>query len=523
MPLKASTALVRDVLGFVKMPDSLRGALLSFSFPRLDLEHGLVDVALQLAKLCKDRLPECKAFEVEWLQTGILVTEMNIFPGGRIFWTLSRINHSCAPNCVFTNSPGRWGLRTLRPIAKGEELTISYLGEELLLPTSQRKWLLWRSKCFVCQCLRCTSTEDPLRDRACACLGRAPRKWHVVNKPAVWQRADPSTKSRAVALLKEGTEFDSTGELRSTAEGLWVQIEECETNAQHSGWVLVDGAALGLGRLVEPSEGKLPLPPSHAGIIPGELRNRFQKRALGSRLGASANWYDQYKLESHVLPAASAAARWRQNSGDDQDPGSEVGLPAGWARLQGERWCCSCGASTGAMAAEKELSEVAQRVYALSLPDQKRASNAGVRGLALPEESFVLSALRLADDAGSLFGRRHWIWQWGLLFAVDLDLSLVRYTYMQWDAALASETAGMLLEVWDWLTSLGLSQEPSLFLHSRGQRLAKEMEGVTPTGSAKERFRELQVELRRRLEASTPSVSLLPPREFIPGTLFIAH
>ena len=36
----------------------------------------------------------------------------------------------------------------------------------------------------------------------------------------------------------------------------------------------------------------------------------------------------------------------------------------------------------------------------------------------------------LADDAGCLFGRRHWIWQMGLLFAVDLDLSLSRQKWL---------------------------------------------------------------------------------------------
>lgn len=74
-----------------------------------------------------------------------------------------------------------------------QEITISYLGEELLLPTLQRQWLLWRSKClpgwrdgawiyndfqswicgiamswqiwwvhwgFICRCPRCESPED---------------------------------------------------------------------------------------------------------------------------------------------------------------------------------------------------------------------------------------------------------------------------------------------------------------------------------------------------------------------------
>lgn len=35
---------------------------------------------------------------------------------------------------------------------------------------------------------------------------------------------------------------------------------------------------------------------------------------------------------------------------------------------------------------------------------------------------------------------------------------LNRYTYRKWDADWISGTASMLLEVWDWLSSLGLSQ-----------------------------------------------------------------
>ena len=34
----------------------------------------------------------------------------------------------------------------------------------------------------------------------------------MVHQPAVWRRKEPATQGRAVALLKEGTEFDATGE-----------------------------------------------------------------------------------------------------------------------------------------------------------------------------------------------------------------------------------------------------------------------------------------------------------------------
>lgn len=33
---------------------------MGFSYPALDSEHALVEVARQLAELCKERLPECK-------------------------------------------------------------------------------------------------------------------------------------------------------------------------------------------------------------------------------------------------------------------------------------------------------------------------------------------------------------------------------------------------------------------------------------------------------------------------------
>lgn len=507
-PLLASTALVRDLLSFALLPETLIGALMNFSYPDLDSEHALVEVARQLAELCKERLPECRDADVKLLQLGVLVTEMNIFPGGRIFWTMSRINHSCAPNCVFSAAPNRWGLRSIRDIAAGEEITISYLGEELLLPTLHRQWLLWRSKCFICRCPRCEKPEDPLRDRACNSCAPLPRRWQVVHQPAVWRRKEPATGGRAVALLKEGTEFDATGELRSTKEGLWVFGEDADS--KKSGWVLVDGSALGLGPLIEPID------PDFSNIWPGKLKRRFQKKAL-HRPGdmREFDWYDLDKVRRVM--------RWRKEEGSEQTNAAGESVPV--VRFRDGRWTCkSCGEEGEAFEKEeKALVEVAQRVFAMTLPDQRRASTAGVKGLALPTESFVLSALRLADDAGCLFGRRHWIWQMGLLFAVDLDLSLSRYTYMKWDGEFLLGTASMLLEVWDWLASLDLSQEPGYFLHSRALLLSRELDSVDPPDVIKDRFQFLQKKLHQRLDSLSPAVSILPARDFIPETLFVAH
>ena len=41
---------------------------MGFSYPALDSEHALVEVARQLAELCKERLPECKVtWQTRWL------------------------------------------------------------------------------------------------------------------------------------------------------------------------------------------------------------------------------------------------------------------------------------------------------------------------------------------------------------------------------------------------------------------------------------------------------------------------
>lgn len=332
------------------------------------------------------------------------------------------------------------------------------------------------------------------------------KRWRVVHQPAVWRRKEPTTGGRAVALMKEGTEFDATGAFRISKEGMWIFGED--TDPKKSGWVLVDGSALGLGPLIEPMD------LDRSNIWPGKLKKRLQRKAL-NRPGdmRELGWYDLDKVNPVI--------HWHKEGNSETDAG------VSFARWRDGRWICLCGAAVDGADAfvkgEKNLAEVAQRIFAIGMPDQRRASTAGVKGLILPGESFVLAALSLADDAGCLFGRRHWIWQMGLLFAVDLDLSLSRYTYMKWDGEFLLGTASMLLEVWDWLTSLGLSQEPGYFLHGRASRLLREMDGAEPPDSIKDRFQYLQTKLRQRLDSLSPAVSILPSRDFIPESLFIAH
>merc|ERR1712060_647271 len=97
------------------------------------------------------------------------------------------------------------------------------------------------------------------------------------------------------------------------------------------------------------------------------------------------------------------------------------------------------------------------------------------KGVALPEDRWVRDALKLVDDAGMLFGRRHWIWQMGLLYVIDLDLSLPKFATSlgRQGSSYMYGTAAAMVELWDWLASRGLAQEPGLWLLTRAEQLLK--------------------------------------------------
>lgn len=75
------------------------------------------------------------------------------------FRTMSRVNHSCDPNCVLV-VPRLFGaplqLKSCRPLQKGEECTISYLGPgEHVKVKAQQLQSLWESYGIMCQCAEC--------------------------------------------------------------------------------------------------------------------------------------------------------------------------------------------------------------------------------------------------------------------------------------------------------------------------------------------------------------------------------
>ena len=66
------------------------------------------------------------------------------------------INHSCAPNCVYSFAlDGTMIYRVIRDVNVGEEITVSYI--DLTLSTPIRRSILKEQRMFDCSCLRCVS------------------------------------------------------------------------------------------------------------------------------------------------------------------------------------------------------------------------------------------------------------------------------------------------------------------------------------------------------------------------------
>ena len=206
----------------------VRERILHLYHPDVNTQHPLVSIAGRVADICVRRLKECRVSQPRELQRAILAIEMNVFAGGRCFAKLCRVNHSCAPNIVFMAMTNQWRFKALRDIKAGEELLHSYLGKELLLPSYVRRQHLWRSKCFMCDCERCTAACYPTRVIPCRfCLGR----WRVSHRPGVWLRAGPSTKSAQRAFLGTNSRLRSTGRFFLGRVPTWVLVLEPSTRA----------------------------------------------------------------------------------------------------------------------------------------------------------------------------------------------------------------------------------------------------------------------------------------------------
>lgn len=76
--------------------------------------------------------------------------------------TLALLNHSCAPSSIPVPVGDSIVVRATRQIRGGDEITISYLGNERMMPVSIRNKRLKSEFGFECQCFRCqVETKQP--------------------------------------------------------------------------------------------------------------------------------------------------------------------------------------------------------------------------------------------------------------------------------------------------------------------------------------------------------------------------
>lgn len=173
-------------LSAVAMRDIVRGELILQEKPLLTIAQDAswyVAVLQQFEALsapAKQRvmsLSDAHMFEGKASLAGIVLTNSIACSSapfdGAVFYTVSRLNHSCVPNCEQTwdNVSCQECIFASGDIRAGEELTISYV--EPYLTRLQRADELRRRYKFQCNCLACSSAggrSDGRRARLCQLL-----------------------------------------------------------------------------------------------------------------------------------------------------------------------------------------------------------------------------------------------------------------------------------------------------------------------------------------------------------------
>eukprot|EP01065_Artemidia_motanka_P021487 TRINITY_DN25718_c0_g1_i1.p1 TRINITY_DN25718_c0_g1~~TRINITY_DN25718_c0_g1_i1.p1 ORF type:complete len:420 (+),score=123.18 TRINITY_DN25718_c0_g1_i1:46-1260(+) len=156
---------------FLRLPAAVRDAVMSLS-GTADPDHHLHLPALPkgIDFLAADLWVP---FVSRWRVNAVLADGSSC--AAELYVALSRVSHSCAPNCSWLAVDGKRQLRTIRTVERGEELSVTYIGTaSLLRPKSMRQAELLTGWHFLCACQRCSAPVDDARSARCPrCGGRA--------------------------------------------------------------------------------------------------------------------------------------------------------------------------------------------------------------------------------------------------------------------------------------------------------------------------------------------------------------
>ena len=95
--------------------------------------------------------------------------ELENLGGSGLFLSACRREHNCFPNCSFTTYDDTLWMTAIRPIQKGDALSIDY-GNFFYRPVEERRTTLLESYGFLCSCDACLKLPD--RTRAFKCVAK---------------------------------------------------------------------------------------------------------------------------------------------------------------------------------------------------------------------------------------------------------------------------------------------------------------------------------------------------------------
>ena len=104
-----------------------------------------------------DRAFIIKLIGISWCNSIEITDSTSLGVGHALYVRASLFNHSCMPNCAIDNLSR--SIVSIRPIAPGEQLSISYI-PQMYWPRSLRREGLQQRYFFSCECERCALTDD---------------------------------------------------------------------------------------------------------------------------------------------------------------------------------------------------------------------------------------------------------------------------------------------------------------------------------------------------------------------------
>ena len=255
-------------------------------------ESELILNARKLANVLLEALPSDllgDRFTRSGLVRAFLSFNVNCYALGEcgvgLFFFGALASHSCAQNASFVDleeMPGCKALRALADLPAGAELSISYLGSDLVMPTFLRRQKLLSSQLFWCQCPRCLDPAEQGRLLRCVLC---PSCFSLAMNPL----PTPIKKPPAPVASSES-------EAAAPGEGVDESSQEEDQNDSNS-----DGEKNGDG--AQPSSSKPPPPPS-SGMDQPEVDEQWQCSNCNATVTGTPSPRDAEKKVEELFLAA---------------------------------------------------------------------------------------------------------------------------------------------------------------------------------------------------------------------------